>query len=58
MQKTKKRSEEGLFEKVYEIVRKIPKGKVMTYGQIAQMLGTRDPRKILPGQLGVERRCK
>lgn len=26
-------------ERVYEIVRKIPKGRVMTYGQIAEMLG-------------------
>ncbi len=33
----------GFFEDVYEIVRQIPKGKVMTYGQIARMLG--QPRK-------------
>ena len=26
-------------EKVYKIVRKIPAGRVMTYGQIAEMLG-------------------
>lgn len=26
-------------EKVYEITQKIPKGKVMTYGQIAKILG-------------------
>lgn len=26
-------------ERVYEIVRKIPRGKVMTYGQIAELLG-------------------
>ena len=26
-------------ERVYEIVRQIPKGRVMTYGQIAEMLG-------------------
>ena len=26
-------------EKVYELVRQIPAGRVMTYGQIAQMLG-------------------
>jgi len=37
---------EGLFEKVYEIVRTIPEGKVATYGQIAKMLGTSDPRKV------------
>ena len=36
----------GLFEKVYKIVRTIPKGKVATYGQIAEILGTRDARKV------------
>lgn len=27
------------FEKIYEIVRKIPRGKVATYGQIARLAG-------------------
>ncbi len=27
------------FEKIYEIVKKIPKGKVLTYGEIAKILG-------------------
>lgn len=27
------------FEKIYEVVRRIPKGKVATYGQIAAMAG-------------------
>ena len=31
--------EPGYREKVYEIVRQIPSGRVMTYGQIADMLG-------------------
>lgn len=35
-----------MFKKVYEIVKKIPSGKVMTYGQIAKLIGTRDTRKI------------
>src|SRR5215210_3751242 len=30
---------EGYRERVYEIVRRIPAGRVMTYGQIADMLG-------------------
>lgn len=30
---------EGLFTKVYNIVKDIPKGKVATYGQLAQMAG-------------------
>ena len=33
----------GFFEKVYNAVRKIPKGRVATYGQIARLAG--DPRK-------------
>lgn len=36
----------SFFEQVYEVVKKIPKGKVVTYGQIAQKLGTRDARKV------------
>lgn len=36
----------SLFEQVYEVVRTIPKGKVMTYGQIAELVGTRDVRKV------------
>lgn len=35
-----------MWEKVYEVVKKIPKGKVMTYGQIAQILKIKDTRKI------------
>ena len=36
----------GFFEQVYRVVRKIPKGKVMSYGQIAKVLGTRDSRRV------------
>jgi len=32
-------NEQKYRERVYEIVREIPAGKVMTYGQIAEMLG-------------------
>jgi len=37
---------DGLFEGVYKIVRKIPEGKVTTYGEIARALGTKDSRKV------------
>ena len=30
----------SFFEQVYEIVSKIPKGRVVSYGQIAHMLGS------------------
>ncbi len=37
----------GFFEDVYNMVRKIPKGKVATYGQIARMLGQPRRAKIV-----------
>ncbi len=36
----------NFFERVYEVVRKIPEGKVMTYGGIAATLATRDARRV------------
>lgn len=36
----------NLFQKVYEVTKKIPVGKVMTYGQVAKIVGSRDVRKI------------
>jgi len=36
----------NFFEQVYKVVRKIPEGKVMTYGQVAAAIGTRDARKV------------
>lgn len=41
-----KSSPTSFFERVYAVVRKIPKGKVMTYGQIADAIGTRDARRV------------
>jgi methylated-DNA-protein-cysteine methyltransferase-like protein len=29
----------GLYEKIYIVIRKIPRGKVATYGQIARLAG-------------------
>lgn len=34
------------FEAVYEAVKKIPKGKVSTYGRIAKYLGINNPRVV------------
>lgn len=36
---TNKCSEKNTFEKIYDVVRKIPKGKVCTYGQVATLVG-------------------
>ncbi|MDD3401099.1 MAG: MGMT family protein [Eubacteriales bacterium] len=29
----------NIFERIYEVVRRIPKGKVATYGQVARLAG-------------------
>ncbi|MBI2008186.1 MGMT family protein [Candidatus Amesbacteria bacterium] len=34
------------FDQVYEVVKKIPRGEVMTYGQVAKAIGTRDARRV------------
>jgi methylated-DNA-protein-cysteine methyltransferase related protein len=36
----------SFFHQIYQIVKQIPKGKVMTYGQIAKILGTPDARRV------------
>ena len=47
MQKSKVQvKSKNFFEQVYEVVRKIPEGKVMTYGQVAEAIGTKDARKV------------
>ncbi len=35
-----------LFHKILNIVQQIPKGKVATYGQIATIAGTQNPRLV------------
>lgn len=38
---------ENFFDKVYEVVKKIPKGRVTTYGEIARYLGaTKSSRMV------------
>ena len=39
--------DKGFFKSIYEIVKKIPKGKVATYGQIAAMLGSPRSARIV-----------
>src|SRR3989344_3406015 len=36
----------GFFDQVYRLVKQVPTGKVVSYGQIAQKLGSRDARKV------------
>jgi len=35
-----------LYERIYAIVRQIPRGRVATYGQIAQVVGGCGPRQV------------
>jgi methylated-DNA-protein-cysteine methyltransferase-like protein len=35
------KKEDSFFEKVYEIVRQVPYGRITTYGAIAEALGTK-----------------
>ena len=46
MKQNSKKPSKGFFERVYEIVKGIPEGKVMTYGQIARVIGTKDARRV------------
>lgn len=34
------------FEQVYQVVKRVPGGKVTTYGEIARALGTNDARRV------------
>lgn len=36
----------NIFEKIYKIISLIPKGKVMTYKQIADILGIKNPQIV------------
>lgn len=38
---------ESLYEKVYEVVRKIPEGKVTSYGAIATFLGRKGSARMI-----------
>lgn len=42
----KKKSQNNSFERIYNVVRKIPKGKVMTYGQVALLANVATPRVV------------
>jgi len=37
----------GLYEIIYEMVKRIPKGKVATYGQIARLCGLREHARLV-----------
>lgn len=39
--------EESFYDKVYEVVRRIPEGKVTSYGAIAEFLGRRGSARMV-----------
>jgi methylated-DNA-protein-cysteine methyltransferase-like protein len=45
--KQKKKSPPSFYDKVYEIVRQIPKGKVTTYGSIAEVIGMKGSARLV-----------
>jgi methylated-DNA-protein-cysteine methyltransferase-like protein len=46
------------IEKIYEIVRKIPKGKVTSYGTIANTIGTRTTARMVGWAMNVSHTAK
>ncbi|MBX3043207.1 MAG: MGMT family protein [Candidatus Kapabacteria bacterium] len=47
--------EVGYFERVYEVVRRIPYGRVTTYGLIAEHLGLRSGARMVGWALNADR---
>lgn len=45
--RTARKRPSGFFESVYALVRRIPRGKVATYGQIARLLGAPNSARIV-----------
>ncbi len=43
---------ESFYEKVYEVVRKIPTGRVTSYGAIAEYLGTKGSSRMVGYAMG------
>jgi methylated-DNA-protein-cysteine methyltransferase related protein len=41
------KAEKSLYETIYAMVKKIPKGKVATYGQIARLCGLREHARLV-----------
>jgi methylated-DNA-protein-cysteine methyltransferase-like protein len=40
------RTSRSIYEKIYEVVRQVPPGKVATYGQVAKIVGFCSPRMV------------
>ena len=47
MKNLKKKNNDGFFDKVYEVARQIPYGRVSSYGAIAKYLGSAQSARIV-----------
>ena len=47
MKNLKKKNNDGFFDKVYEVARQIPYGRVSSYGAIARYLGSAQSARIV-----------
>lgn len=52
------KKDESFFELVYEVARKIPKGRVTSYGAIAACLGTRSSARMVGWAMNSSHRAK
>ena len=48
----------GFFDNIYDVVRKIPKGRVTSYGAIAHYLGAKRSARMVGWALGVSHQVK
>jgi len=48
----------GFFEKVYEVVRKVPYGRITSYGAIARYLGTAGSARMVGWAMNSSHFCK
>lgn len=39
-------NQQNSFQRIYEVVKKIPQGKVMTYGEVARLANVATPRVV------------
>ena len=50
-------NQQAFYEQVWSLVRQVPRGKVVTYGQIAQMLPPPEEMDLQTYQAHSPRRC-
>ena len=51
------KANDGFFERVFAVVRKIPKGKVTSYGAIAEHLGMKGSSRMVGWAMNAAHQC-